>query len=84
MLDVFCLKHGRTPHAYAKAIAAAYYYKGSNDESTLQVQATINESGVGAAITKYASLDSSSVLYQLILKSYQSKDFIFNPQVQEA
>jgi mannitol-1-phosphate 5-dehydrogenase len=73
-----CLKHGKTPYAYAKAIAAAYYYTGSIDEGTQEVQRTVNESGIEEAIKKYSSIDESSLLYDLILESYKSKSFIFD------
>lgn len=74
---LLCLKYGRKPYAYAKAIAAAYYYNGSNDEGTREVQETVNQSGIETAIKKYSSIDESSGLYDLILESYQSKNFIF-------
>jgi mannitol-1-phosphate 5-dehydrogenase len=71
-----CVKHGRMPHAYAKAIAAAYYYKGSCDEGTQDVQQTIEDQGIEKAIKKYSSIDESSPLYHLILDSYNSQNFI--------
>lgn len=74
---LLCLKHGKTPNAYAKAIAAGYYYKGSNDEGTQEVQQTVNQSGIEEAIKKYSYIDESCPLYDLILESYKSKDFIF-------
>ena len=74
---VLCLKHGRTPYAYAKAIAAAYYYSGSSDEGTQQVQETINQRGIEEAIKKYSSLDETSELYHLVVDSYKFKSFIF-------
>ena len=74
---LLCLKHGRIPYAYAKAIAAAYHYNGSNDAGTKEVQQTIREEGIEKAIKKFSSIDESSELYNLILKSYQSKSFIF-------
>jgi len=74
---LLCLKHGRMPYAYAKAIAAAYYYNGSMDEGTREVQETVNQCGIEKAIKKYSSIDESSALYELVLNSYQSKNFIF-------
>lgn len=74
---LLCVKHGRKPFAYAKAVAAAYYYNGSNDEGTREVQETVSRIGIEAAIKKYSSIDESSELYSLILASYQSKSFIF-------
>lgn len=74
---LLCLKYGRKPYAYAKAIAAAYYYNGSNDEGTREVQETVNQHGIETAIKKYSSIDETSDLYNLILESYKSKSFIF-------
>ncbi|HLL42806.1 MAG TPA: hypothetical protein VK369_06680 [Segetibacter sp.] len=74
---LLCLKHGKMPNAYAKAIAAAYYYKGSNDDGTLEVQRTVNERGIEEAVKKYSSIDEASGLYNLIINSYKSKSFIF-------
>jgi mannitol-1-phosphate 5-dehydrogenase len=74
---LLCLKHGKMPYAYSKAIAAAYYYNGSNDEGTQEVQRTVNQSGIEKAIKKYSSIDESSRLYDVILTSYKSKNFIF-------
>jgi mannitol-1-phosphate 5-dehydrogenase len=72
-----CLKHGRMPFAYAKAIAAAYAYNGSTDPGTRAVQETVKQGGIEEAIQKYSSVDRSSALYNLILESYYSKTFIF-------
>ena len=74
---LLCLKHGKTPYAYAKAIAAAYHYNGSNDEGTKEVQQTIHQEGIEKAVKKFSCIDGSSELYHLILASYKSKDFIF-------
>ncbi len=74
---LLCLKHGRIPYAYAKAIAAAYHYTGSTDEGTREVQATIYHDGIEKAIQKYSGIDGSSPLYELIVRSYQSKSFLF-------
>lgn len=73
---LLCLKHGRTPTAFAKAIAAAYHYDGT-DENTQEVQQTIRQSGIEEAIKKYSSIDESSPLYNLVLQSYKWKTFIF-------
>jgi mannitol-1-phosphate 5-dehydrogenase len=72
-----CLKHGRMPYAYAKAIAAAYDYDGSADEGTRQVREAVRQCGIEEAIRKYSSLDESSPLYALILEAYHSRSFIF-------
>jgi mannitol-1-phosphate 5-dehydrogenase len=75
---LLCLKHGKLPTAYAKAIAAAYHYTGSNDKGTEEVQQTISQSGIEEAIRKYSAVGESSTLYKLILEAYKSKSFIFN------
>ena len=74
---LLCLKFGRMPYAYAKAIAAAYYYNGSTDEGTTEVQETVKNNGIAAAIKKYSLIDESSSLFSLVVESYQSKSFIF-------
>jgi mannitol-1-phosphate 5-dehydrogenase len=74
---ILCLRHGRKPTAYAKAIAAAYYYNGSNDHGTREVQETINQFGIEKAIMQFSSIDESSELYHLVLTSYKLKSFIF-------
>jgi mannitol-1-phosphate 5-dehydrogenase len=76
-----CLKHGRVPRAYATAIAAAYYYHGSQDEGTREVQETIRQKGIGEAVKKYSSIDETSQLYQLILDAYTAKSFIFSVSI---
>jgi mannitol-1-phosphate 5-dehydrogenase len=73
---LLCIKHGRLPEAYAIAIAAAYYYGGSEDAGTMDVQQTIRQSGIEAAIRKYSGIDETSKLYQLILAAYKSRSFI--------
>lgn len=74
---LLCLKHGRTPYYYAKAIAAAYAYKGS-DDGTQQVQEAIKEMGISNAIKKISEIDESCPLYDLIIEAYDSKSFIFH------
>ncbi|MBA2761491.1 MAG: hypothetical protein H0U39_05940 [Segetibacter sp.] len=74
---LLCLKYGKKPNAYAKAIAAAYHYTESKDEGTQEVQETISQSGIEEAIKKYSSINEASALYDLILESYKSKSFIF-------
>ena len=73
---VLCLKYGRPPKAYAKAIAAAYFYNGSKDVGTMEVQATIRSSGIETAIRLYSGIDESSPLYHLVVESYLTKSFI--------
>jgi mannitol-1-phosphate 5-dehydrogenase len=74
---LLCLKHGKMPDAYAKAIAAAYYYTGSDDEGTREVRATIDRDGIEKAIQKYSAIDGSTPLYDLIISAYRTKSFIF-------
>lgn len=74
---LLCLKWGREPLAYAKAIAAAYYYKGSADAGTQEVQAAVREEGIEKAVKKYSLLDEASALYPLVLEAYRLKSFIF-------
>jgi len=76
---LLCLKHGKTPDAYAKAIAAAYYYTGSDDDGTREVQATIDRDGIEKAIQKYSGIDGSTPLYELIITAYRTKSFIIAP-----
>jgi mannitol-1-phosphate 5-dehydrogenase len=72
-----CLKHGRMPFAYAKAIAAGYAYNGSTDPGTREVRDTVQQRGIEQAIKRYSAIEESSALYKLILESYHSKTFIF-------
>ncbi len=72
-----CLKHGKMPYAYAKAIAAAYHYTGSTDEGTMEVQHTIGDSGIEYAIKKFSFINETSPLFHLIVESYLTKSFIF-------
>ncbi|MBE7169136.1 MAG: hypothetical protein INR73_01005 [Williamsia sp.] len=74
---LLCLKWGREPLAYAKAIAAAYYYNGSTDAGTQEVLATVRKEGIENAVKKISSLDESSALYHLVLEAYRAKGFIF-------
>ncbi len=74
---LLCLKHGRMPYAYAKAIAAAYYYDGSSDEGTREVLDTVRQKGIEKAIKIYSSIDESCELYGQIVDSYNKKSFIF-------
>lgn len=74
---LLCLKHGKKPYAYATAIAAAYDYNGSADLGTQEVQQTVSQSGIEAAVKKYSNIDESSPLYDLIIDAYKSKSFIF-------
>lgn len=73
---LLCLKHGKTPFSYAKAIAAAYAYDGSTDAGTQEVQASVKRNGIEAAIKKFSGIDETSPLYHLICEAYNSKSFI--------
>jgi len=75
---LLCLKYGKTPHAYAKAIAAAYTYNGSSDDGTKEVLETVAQDGIESAVKKYSCINENSPLYHLILQSYTSKSFIFS------
>jgi len=74
---LLCLRHGKIPYAYAKAIAAAYNYDGSNDEGTKEVLNAVRQKGIEEAVKKYSSIDESSELYALVIKSYNEKSFLF-------
>ena len=74
---LLCLKHGRKPEAYAKAIAAAYYYMAHRMREPARCRKPLLQIGIEEAVKKYSSLDESLPLYQLIVTSYKSKSFIF-------
>jgi mannitol-1-phosphate 5-dehydrogenase len=74
---MLCLRHGRMPYAYAKAIAAAYDYNGSSDAGTQEVQATVKQSGIREAIKVYSGLDESSPLFGLVAEAYEARSFLF-------
>ncbi len=74
---LLCLKHGRMPYAYVKAIAAAYYYSGSNDAGTKEVMEAVVQIGIREAIKKISSIDESCELFNLIIESFNTKSFIF-------
>ena len=74
---LLCLRHGRTPLAYATAIAAAYAYNGSDDAGTREVQAAVEQAGIEAAVKRYSSIDESSPLYGLVVEAYRQTSFIF-------
>lgn len=72
-----CLKHGRKPYAYAKAIAAAYCYDGSDDEGTLEVIRAVCDKGIEYALQKYSGLDRESELFMMVVSAYNDRSFIF-------
>lgn len=73
---LLCLKHGKLPVAYAKAIAAAYHYDGSDDEGTKEVLQTIKENGIEEAVKKYSELEPDNELFRLVIEAYNDKSFI--------
>lgn len=63
-----CLKHGLEPAAYARAIAAAIAYDGSEDSGTLAVRACLREAGMAGVLRRFCSLDPQSGLGALVLR----------------
>ncbi|MFB6469291.1 mannitol-1-phosphate 5-dehydrogenase [Cytobacillus sp. Hz8] len=61
---------GEEPKFLLKGIAAALSYDFQGDEEAVQVQNTIKEEGLEAAINKYTTLDSSSSLFNGIVEEY--------------
>jgi len=74
---LLCLKHGRQPEAYAKAIAAAYCYEGSDDEGTLAVRNTVRQKGIEQAIRTFSGIDESNPLFYMVLEAFRHKTFLF-------
>jgi mannitol-1-phosphate 5-dehydrogenase len=62
---------GTEPTFLLKGIAAALSYDVQSDEEAVQVQTTIREQGIEAAIEKYTELDSTSILFKGIVEQYQ-------------
>jgi mannitol-1-phosphate 5-dehydrogenase len=62
---------GTEPTFLLKGIAAALSYDVQSDEDAVQVQTTIREQGIEAAIMKYTELDSTSILFKGIVEQYQ-------------
>ncbi|WP_040205721.1 mannitol-1-phosphate 5-dehydrogenase [Neobacillus jeddahensis] len=62
---------GKEPSYLLKGIAAALLYDVSTDEEAVQVQTTIQEQGLEAAISKYTQLEESSSLFKGIVEQYQ-------------
>ena len=61
---------GKEPVYLLKGIAAALLYDFNGDEEAVQVQATIAEQGLQAAISKYTQLDAASPLFAGIVEQY--------------
>ncbi|QIZ06117.1 mannitol-1-phosphate 5-dehydrogenase [Priestia megaterium] len=62
---------GTEPTFLLKGIAAALSYDVQSDEEAVQVQTTIREQGIDAAIGKYTKLDATSILFTGIVEQYQ-------------
>lgn len=62
---------GTEPTFLLKGIAAALSYDVQSDEEAVQVQTTIREQGIEAAIEKYTELDAASILFKGIVEQYQ-------------
>jgi mannitol-1-phosphate 5-dehydrogenase len=62
---------GTEPTFLLKGLAAALLYDVQSDEEAVQVQTTIREQGIEAAIEKYTELDSTSILFKGIVEQYQ-------------
>lgn len=73
---LLCLKHGKQPVAYARAIAAAYCYDGSDDEGTLAVNHTVQKEGIVTALKTYSGIDESSELFTMIIEAFNNKSFL--------
>ncbi|OIJ18087.1 mannitol-1-phosphate 5-dehydrogenase [Anaerobacillus alkalidiazotrophicus] len=61
---------GEEPIFLAKGIAATLLYDHTNDEEAMELQATIKQEGIEAAIEKYTKLSKDSTLVNLIVKQY--------------
>ncbi|WP_342044095.1 mannitol-1-phosphate 5-dehydrogenase [Bacillus sp. OTU530] len=63
---------GDEPTYLVKGIAAALLYDFAGDEEAVQVQKTIQEAGLEAAIQELTKLDGSSKLFRLIVEQYHA------------
>jgi mannitol-1-phosphate 5-dehydrogenase len=61
---------GGEPVYLMKGIAAALMYDFHGDEEAVQVQTTINNQGLEAAIQEYTQLERSSALFKGIIEQY--------------
>ena len=71
-----CIKHGRPPHGYAAAIAAAIDYDGSEDPGTRQVRELAAREGAGAVLKKFCGLNEDTELSRLASHAYEKKAYI--------
>jgi mannitol-1-phosphate 5-dehydrogenase len=75
---LLCQKHGKKPIAYARAIAAAYCYDGSDDEGTLRVRNTVENEGIKAAIQQYSGIHESDTLFAMVVKAFNDRSYIID------
>lgn len=62
---------GKEPTYLLKGIAAALLYDFQGDEEAVQVQSTIKEQGLEAAIQTFTNLEAESPLYKGVVKQYR-------------
>lgn len=55
-----------------RAIAAAFMFDAKEDEESQEIQGSIKERGIEAAITQYTSIEKGTALFEAILDHYQS------------
>lgn len=61
---------GKEPEFLLKGVAAALLYDFASDDEAVQVQATIKEQGLEAAVEKYTQLKAGSPLFAGIIQQY--------------
>ncbi len=74
---LLCLKHGRTPHAYAIAIAGAMRYGGSTDEGSLEVRGYLRRNGFLKTLCRYTGLEKDHPLIEMVMLADQKKSYRF-------
>lgn len=62
-------KNGVQPHAVCLAIAAAFFYEGSDDAGTKEVRQFVKDNGVPAAIEQFCGIKKDHPLFDLITSS---------------
>jgi mannitol-1-phosphate 5-dehydrogenase len=75
---LLCLKFDKKPKAYAKAIAAAYSYDGSDDDGTVAVRKKIEEKGIEEAIKIYSGIDEPNELFSMIVEAFKNKTYLLD------
>ena len=73
-----CLKHGREPVAYARAIAAAAAYRGSDDPGTRRVQELLEAGGIGRVLTSVCECAEGATLYKLVETAWSERQFMLS------